>query len=174
MHHAVVRQIHAMASEALLNAVLEPPVPSAGSARLRADIAVDNVAGQGCTTFLDVAVTCPTQPSYVAVAASGPGAAAAAYADRVKEPRYGPAVEALNAGRASLRYAFRPLVVDTIGAWDPRALDVFRRIASAWGRRAGSRPIFRDAGADAPRLLCRCPWRRPHPAVFGRARLAAP
>jgi hypothetical protein len=139
MHHAVVRQIHAMASEALLNAVLEPPVPSAGPARLRADIAVDNVAGQGCTTFLDVAVTCPTQPAYVAVAASGPGAAAAAYADRVKEPRYGPAVEALNAGRASLRYAFRPLVVDTFGAWDSRALDVFRRIASAWGRRAASR-----------------------------------
>jgi hypothetical protein len=139
MHHAVVRQIHAMASEALLNAVLEPHVPSAGPARLRADIAVDNVGGQGCTTFLDVAVTCPTQLSLVAVAATGPGAAAAAYADRHKEPRYGPAVDALNAGRASVRYAFRPLVVDTFGAWDSRALDVFRRIASAWGRRAAAR-----------------------------------
>jgi hypothetical protein len=68
-------------------------------------------------------------------------------------------VEALNAGRASLRYAFRPLVVDTFGAWDSRALDVFRRIASAWGRRAASRRSsailsFAVARGVARILLC--------------------
>jgi hypothetical protein len=140
MHHAVVRQIHAMASEGLLNSVIEPAMPTDGRVRMRADIAVDHIGGEGCTTFLDVAVTCPTQPSYVAVAATAPGAAAAAYADRQKAPRYAAAIAALNAGVGAVtRYTFRALVVDTYGAWDPRALEVLRRIASAWGRRAGSR-----------------------------------
>jgi hypothetical protein len=139
MHHAVARQIHAMASEALLNAVLEPTLPLAGTARVRADIAVDHIVGQGTTTFLDVAVTCPTQPSSVAAAAATPGGAAAQYADLHKEPKYAAAMATLNAGRPTDRYAFRALVVDTFGAWDPRALEVLRRIAAAWGRRAAAR-----------------------------------
>jgi hypothetical protein len=137
MHHAIVDTVHTMASAALLNSKKEPTVPVTGPARIRADLVMDRVGGGSCTTYLDVAVTCPTQPSLITVAGASPGAGAAAYADRHKVPRYSEAMRALN--DAGLSASFCPLVVDTFGAWDPRAVDVFRRISAAWGRRTAVR-----------------------------------
>lgn len=80
----------------------------------------------------DVAVVSPLVASSLAAAASSPGAAAARYED-TKVRRYG-------ALAAAAGVTLTPLCVDIFGAWGPSALNLFRRLARAWGAQVDLHP----------------------------------
>ena len=74
----------------------------------------------------DVAVTHSLQPNYISYAARETAGAAIRYAIKVKDHKYKEVVE-----KQSVGIDFLPLVVDCFGAWDPRAIFFFKKIASS-------------------------------------------
>jgi hypothetical protein len=141
VHHALAREIHVAASTALMQSSQERQL--ATSVPTRADVHILD-APDDASWVLDIAVTHPLQktkaPTMAPAAAGSPGGAASLYIKDVKQPRYAVVIAELNSNPAVTRkYEFRPVVVDTFGAWAPESLPTLQAIASRWSSRTGER-----------------------------------
>ncbi|CAK9052503.1 Uncharacterized protein SCF082_LOCUS28710, partial [Durusdinium trenchii] len=99
------------------------------AARRPADIFLPAFAG--FPTALDLAVTAPLRSESLSEAGSVATAAAAAYA-QTKAAHLGAAAECARQG-----ITFRPLVLETTGAWEAEAASLLRRISGAVALRTG-------------------------------------
>jgi hypothetical protein len=121
--------------------MVQVPHPQGLGLRLRPDIAVSNphTGVFQRPVLLDVAITCPLQDARaITLAASLDGGWAAEYAVTVKDRKYAAFLASYNAARGtSGELMFVPLVVESFGAWDNRALEFFRVVAQRHARRLG-------------------------------------
>jgi hypothetical protein len=85
--------------------------------------------GKPCAA--DVAITHALQPTYINYAAKVTAGAATQYAIKVKDHKYKEVLSKQDVG-----IDFLPLVADCFGAWDPRAITFFKRIASSIAKRS--------------------------------------
>ena len=86
------------------------------------------INGKSCAA--DVAVTHALQPKFIHNAAEVSAGAATRYAITVKDHKY---KEVL--AKQNISIDLLPLVVDCFGAWDNRAINVFKQIASSISKR---------------------------------------
>jgi hypothetical protein len=98
-----------------------------------ADVFIPNVIG-GKSLCIDVAVTDPLQAKFVVGAARESSYAAKEYA-KVKVSKYSNLI-----ARKSDSLFLWPVVVETLGAWSEKAVELFDLMASWSSRRDSSRP----------------------------------